>query len=137
MATQFGQIKGIKFEREAISGGGTAGNVCFVTFTLPAYTTGTDTAQLGGGGFDRGAATTLTLAQIIQNTRRDGKTVTLLGAAPVEAGSQGGTLFYAGSLTPSAGNVTFALTNLAGTGISAASGVQDRAISVAVSFSVA
>jgi hypothetical protein len=144
MATIYGSIKGITLHREN-PGGGT-GRVAFVSFELPAYTASSDNGQLGAGGFDRGAATTATLAAMIQTQRRDGKTVTLGNpgsgsnqALPtcVESGAQGATQFYAAGFAYSSGSVTFNLSNSSGTEIDAASGVTDRPIVIAVPYTLA
>lgn len=140
MATIYGQIKGVKFLRET-SGGGTSVGFAVVTFTMPVYTASTDNGQLGGGGYDRDVATTDTLQTILQKQRRDGKTVTLQnstnGAATLlSAGAQGATEYFAGSYAVSGGNLTFNVTNSAGTEIDAASGVSDRPIVVGVSYTL-
>lgn len=141
MATVFASIKGIKIlsEFEGPEKGGTAE----VTFALTgAYVAGTDVVQLGGGGFDGGLATTATLQTIMQNRRRDGKTVTLVGTGgSLAPGQQSGTPFYAQvgatALSASAGNLQCNLFNAAtgGAGVSAtASGVQDRPIAVTINY---
>jgi hypothetical protein len=79
-----------------------------LNITSPAFNSG-DTIQIGGGGNDRGQATTLTLQQIIQNERRDGRTVTIKAAMIVQPGYDGTTYFYlpAAGATVSTGNLTF------------------------------
>lgn len=137
MSTIYGSILGIKLASESV-GGGTA-SVAEVTFEMPAYAT-TDNGKLGAGGYDRGVATTDTLATMIQKQRRDGKTVTLLpvaaggGAVLAESGKQGATSFYAGTWAVTSGSLTFNVTDVAGTELDAASGVSDRPIRVLVSY---
>jgi hypothetical protein len=46
------------------------------------------------------------------------------------------TKYYASSLTVSSGSLTFNLTNVSGSEIDAGSGVHDRAIQVAVRYSI-
>src|SRR6478736_5779999 len=131
MATIYAEIKGIVLASENIQG--TTGNVARIAFELPAYTASSDNGQIGGGGYDRGTATTDSLVTMIQKQRRDGKTVSLLavtaggGAILCNTGLQGSTQFYAGTWAVSGSNLTFNLTNSAGTEIDAASGVRDRA----------
>ena len=88
MAVRAANIKGIKFLEEPNQKGG----VALITFDIAgvAYTATADTVKLGAAGFDRGTATTNTLAVIIQNQRRDNKTVTLTGvcAGGVHPGRQ-------------------------------------------------
>lgn len=138
MATIYGAIKGIVLLSENVQG--TVGNVALVSFEMPAYVSGSDNGQLGGGGYDRGTATTASLVSMITTQRRDGKTIALLpvaaggGAILETTGLQGSTQFYAGTWAVSGENLTFNLTNAAGTEISAASGVVDRAVCVLVSY---
>lgn len=135
MATIYGAVLGIKVEQEAVSGG--TGGVAFVTFTLPAYATSTDTGKLGAGGYDHGVATTDTLATMIQKRRRDGKTVTLApsyAATMVETGLQGSTQFYVATFTTSSGSLTFKVVDIADSGIDAASGISDRPVTIAVQY---
>ena len=141
MATIYGEVKGIVLLSENING--TTGNVALVSFEMPAYEDSADSGKLGAGGYDRGVATTDTLATMIQKQRRDGKTVTLPattaggGAILCNTGSQGGVEFFAGTFAVTSGSLTFNLTNSAGTEIDAASGVRDRPISILVAYTVA
>lgn len=143
MATIYGAILGIKLLSESVEGG--TGSVAEVTFELPAYTASADNGQLGGGGYDRGAANTASLATMIQNQRRDGKTVTLGNPAATtvsaglcaESGKQGATEFWAGTFTISAGNLLFNVANTSGTEVDAAAGIYDRPLKVLVSYRVA
>ena len=79
-----------------------------LNITSPAFLSG-DTIQIGGGGNDRGQATTATLATLIQNERRDGRTVTIKAAMMIAPGYDGTTYFYtpAAGPTVSSGNLTF------------------------------
>jgi hypothetical protein len=143
MATIYGAIRGIEFIHDAPN----SGNVCaaLISFTLPAYTASSDNGQLGGAGFVNGVANTATLATIIQNARRDGKTVTL-GAPPattvsvavtVQSGLTGSTQYYPGTFTVSGGNLLFNVGNVTGTEVDAASGIVDRPVKLCVGFTVA
>lgn len=141
MATRYASVRGIRFMRESI-GSGTGTGFAVVTFEMPdAYTASADNGQLGGGGFDRGAATTDSLQTIISKQRRDGKTVTLQNATvglatTLQPGKQGATEFWAGTFAISSGNITFNLCNSAGTEIDAASGVTARCIALGVSYTL-
>ena len=144
MATIYAEIVGIKLIREAPSGG--PGRVAFVHFELPAYAASTDSGKLGAGGYDRGTATTATLAAMIQTQRRDGLTVTLgmpgSGSntslpTTVGAGSDGTSDFYPAGFAYSSGSVTFNLSNSSGTEVDAASGVRSRPCVIAVPYTVA
>lgn len=141
MATIYGAIQGIQLLRESV-GGGTATGVALVSFTMPAYTASSDNGKLGAGGYDRGEATTATLAAMIQTQRRDGKTVTLSNAtngvaATAEPGKHGSTEFWAGSWAVSSGSLTFNVTDVAASEIDAASGISDKPILAAVFYTVA
>ncbi|HEY2516960.1 MAG TPA: hypothetical protein VGI39_39080 [Polyangiaceae bacterium] len=109
MATRNANVKGINFLYEPR--GSALEFLAVVTFDLlgVVYTGGSDTIQIGGGGFDAGIATTLTLAQLIQNRRRDGKTVTLYGvfAGPPgrQAAATNGPELYVQSAAVSTGNI--------------------------------
>ena len=80
----------------------------------------------------------------IQNSVRDGKTVTLgLPAATnvnaammVQSGLQGSTEFFAGNFAISSGNLTFNVANSSGTEVNAASGVEDRPFQLIVAISL-
>lgn len=146
MATRAANVKGISFLIEPL--GSEKGGVCEVTFDLVGvpFTGGADTITLGGGGTDQGVTTTLTLAQIIQNRRRDGKTVTLTASqvpTTVVPGSQAaatnGPTFYSQGATVSAGNITsITLNTVAGTGGSAVTtttAAWDRPLGLIVCYS--
>lgn len=135
MATKFGDIVGIKWLREDPSGAGIS--LVELAFTMPAYTASSDNGQLGGNssaGSLHGAAND-TLVAILQNDRRDGKTVALssiansigLNATP---GLQGSTRFYAATFAISTSNITFNVSDASGSEIDAASGVSDVPISI-------
>jgi len=139
MTVQYGEIDGIMLLAEPLVNDGTDLRYAasLLNFEMPDYNESTDSGSLGGGGEDRGAATTLTLAQIIQNQRRDGLTVTLLGAILVQPGLEGSTYFYTGAFTVSAGNLTFSLTEADNsTGLSAAAGVHDQPLGIIVVYSL-
>ena len=138
MATIYASVKGIQLLRESI-GGGTAQGLALVQFTMPAYAASSDNGKLGAGGYDRGVATTDTLATMIQKQRRDGKTVTLQDAvtgvaATIEPGRHGATEFWAATFAVSSGSLTFNVTDATPTEIDAASGVSDKPITIAVAY---
>lgn len=141
MATVFGDIQGIQWLREDPSGSGVA--TVLVAFTMGAYTASTDNGQLGGNssaGSLHGAAND-TLLTILQNDRRDGKTVALSGISTSVAicaspGLSGSTRFYINTPAVSAGNLTFNLSNSTGTEIDAASGVSDEPVAILLQVSL-
>ena len=137
MATKDGTIKAIELLRDPFDGG--TDYTAIVSATFPAYTSATDTAQIGGSATAQlyGAAND-TLATLIQKTRKDGKTVTVRSATRDQPGSQGGVAAYAGgACTVTGGNVTFNLSDVAGTDTTFAAGVSDVPVRVAVHYSVA
>lgn len=132
MATIYGSILGVSLLREPVSGG--IRNLALVSFTMPAYSASSDSGSLGAGGYLYGISNSATLAAIIQNVRRDGKTVTLRQGCTAESGKHGSTEFYAATFAESSGSLTFNVANAAGTEIDAASGVSDRPITVCVAY---
>ena len=143
MAVRQANIKGIKVLEEPL--GSDKGGVALVTFDLvnTVFTGGADTISLGGGGTDAGVATSATLATLMQNRRRDGRTVTITGvaAASVFPGSQAaatnGPAIYAQLAAQAAGNVTSITLNSAATGGSAVTttaAAWDRACGIAVTY---
>jgi len=151
MAIRQGNIKGIKFMEEPL--GSEKGGVALITFdVLNQVVAAADTINLGGSagtnsGSDGGAVTTLTLAQIIQNRRRDNKTVTITGVggvgvfpgeqvAATGAGAQGA--LYVTGAAQSAGNVTGIALQTLPTGGSAvtttAASSWDRAAGISVTY---
>lgn len=140
MATQYGDIIGIDWLREDPSGSGYA-NV-LISFTMPAYTATTDEGQLGGNssaGSLHGAAND-TLETILQNDRRDGKTVDIRPdstattlAQIASPGLQGSTRAYISAVAESTGNLTFDVSNEAGTDTTFSSGVSDEPIQILLS----
>lgn len=140
MATRFANILGITDLTEPRGTERTV--VALVTFDLngTAYTGGADTVQLGGGGTDGRQTTALTLAQIIQNRRRDGKTVTIAGGAAGPAGYQSvatnGPNISAQSVATSGGNVTLNLFSaaVAGSAITTTSAGWEAPMTIAVSY---
>ena len=120
MAAQTGNVKGIKF-LESPRGDNKEG-LALVTFDLlaTAFTGGTDTITLGGGGTENGVSTSATLAAMIQNRRRDGRTVTLGqvmgGWAGRQAAATNGPDFYVQSAAISSGNIASAVLKSAATG---------------------
>ena len=143
MTVRAANVKGIKFMEEP-RGANRQGTV-LVTFDLinTPYTGGSDCITLGGGGTENGVATTLTLAQMIQNRRRDGRTVTLTqamgGPAPGRqlAASANGPDLYTQTVGITSNNVTGVTLLSAGTGGSAVTtttGAWDAAATVVVSY---
>lgn len=144
MAVRTANVKGIKFIEEPL--GSEKGGVALITFDINgvAFTGGADTITLGGAGFDEGVATTLTLAQIMQNRRRDGKTVTLTGTsiASVFPGNQAaatnGPLLYVQACAISGGNLAgITLNTVPGTGGAACTCTAtawERAVGISVTY---
>jgi hypothetical protein len=142
MATKSANVKGIKFMEEPV--GADKGGVAMVTYDLTGgtvYTGGADTLQLGGGGFENGVATIATLATMIQNRRRDGKTITVYAAAPgpvpgLQPAATNGPTLYAQTVASSAGNVTLNLFSAptSGSAITTTAASWDRAASVVVYY---
>lgn len=138
MATIYGDIQGIRFARESVGKPGEC--LVEIAFNMPIYTAASDNGQLGGTGTLRnGVAITAgdTLQTLIQKQRRDGKTIAL-SAVPtsvallMEHGRQGVIDYWIQTPAVSAGNLTFNVSNAAGTEIDAAAGVFDRPILIGV-----
>jgi hypothetical protein len=142
MATIYAAIRGIQSIKEPVSGGAQAAYL--VSFTCGAYSAAGDNLQIGGGGTINGVSTSSSLATLIQNQRRDGKTVTLgLPAATnvncammVQSGLEASTTYYLGTFAISSGSITCNIANSSGTEIDAASGVDDRPFEVIVAVSL-
>lgn len=144
MAARNANVKGITILAEPK--GPDHGGVALVTFDFinQVVTGGSDTVSLGGGGYDEGVATTLTLQQIMQNRRRDGRTVTITGfSGPVFPGYQTQssveTVIYPqnASGSVSGGNVIGITLNTAASGGSsqtANSGAWDAAAGIVVTY---
>lgn len=147
MSTDFGNVKGIKFLEEPM--GANRGGVALITFDIVGgghYTTG-DTLQLGSSSasqaYENGnlSATALTLATMIQNRRRDGRTVVIDqamgGPAPgAQAAATNGPLVYPQSVAVSGGNVTCTLFNAptGGSQLTTTTAVWDRAATIVVQY---
>ena len=138
MAARAANVKGVKFDDGPA--GSNNGGVAYISFDLlnQAYTGGTDTITLGGGGYDNGTATTNTLVQILQNRRRDGKTIVLLSAGgQVENGYQGALSLCPQAAAVSGSNVASITLNTAPTGGSSqttSSANWDRAAMISVGY---
>lgn len=136
MATVYTNIKGVKFLEEPV--GANRGGVALVTFDNNGTLSSTagDVLQLGGSGFDAGVATTATLATIIQNRRRDGRTVVLSsGQQGPFPGLQGSQLVYTTGIVTNLSNVTCAAFSTAtSTALAITSTAMNRACSVLVSY---
>ena len=150
MATKFGNVKGIKFLEEP-RGANRAG-VCLITFDIvggAVYTGGVDLLQLGSAGasqaYENGilSVAPLSVAQMIQNRRRDGRTVTLAqvmgGPAPgAQAAATNGPFIYAQAIAIS--GATLLQLNLfsapiAGSAITTTTATWDYAASITVQYS--
>lgn len=143
MATRQANLKGVKFLEEPL--GSEKGGVALITFDLlnTVFTGGSDTISIGGGGTDAGVTTSSTLAVLMQNRRRDGKTVTITGvaAASVFPGSQAaatnGPLIYCQAAATSGGNVTSITLKTATTGgsdVTTTAASWDRAAGIALTY---
>jgi hypothetical protein len=112
MSTEYAAITGMMLLEEALITNTESGTVyqeyavSAIEFTAPSFSSG-DTIEIGSAGYDRGVANTSSLATIIQNERRDGRTVTIKTAMLARPGYDGTTYYYTGTLTVSAGNITF------------------------------
>jgi hypothetical protein len=136
MATVNGTIKAIALDEEPFDGGNAFR--CLVSATFPAYTSSTDTAQIGGFATPQlwGAASD-TLQTLIQKCRRDGKTVTIRRAMRAQPGSQAGVkAFFGGAVTITGGNITALLMSEAEVDTTFAAGVTDIPVRVAVEYSL-
>lgn len=146
MATRFANVKSVRFDEFPM--GTEKGGVATITFDLTgtAYTGGSDTVQLGGGGTDGGTSTSATLASILSTRARDNKTYTIQGIAGspnVAPGNQSvatnGPLIYAQSAATSGGNVTLNLFSLpaAGSAITTTTATWERALQISLNFTAA
>lgn len=120
MATKTGTVKGIMLLKEDPSQDDI--KLALVTFTMPAYTAAADNGQLTA------------IAGAIATQRRDGKTVTLLGAAPAGRGLQGSTSYQTGTWAVSTNDLTFNLNDTSNAEVDAASGVSDRPLAVVIAY---
>ena len=109
MTTRPANVKSIEFL--ASPRGDDHEAILLVSFDLigMAYTGGSDTITLGGGGYESEQPTTDTIATMIANRRRDGRTWTLGqvmgGWCGRQATSTNGPDFFAQSASISAGNI--------------------------------
>lgn len=101
MATVYGTILGVVNVKRNDTPDG-ARNVARIAVDFGAYT----------GSSDSGAVSAVTTA--IQNSLRNGKTATIRSAICSGAGSDGTQAIYTGAITVSSPNMTFDLTNAAG-----------------------
>jgi hypothetical protein len=149
MATKFGNVKGIKFLEEPLGEGQNRAGVALITFDIvggAVYTGGTDTLQLGSAStsqaYENGllSATALTVATMLQNRRRDGRTVTLTQTQGAFNGAQAaatnGPNIFAQSVAISSGNITMQLLSAAtgGSNITTTTAAWDRAAAIIVQF---
>lgn len=148
MATKFANVKGIRFQESPL--GDNRGGIALVTFDIvggAVYTGGADTLQLGSvagsQAYENGvlSTTALTLAQMIQNRRRDGRTVVLdaamAGPAPgAQAAATNGPLVNVQAAAIAAGNVTLNLFNAAtgGAAVTTTTAAWDRPSTLMVQY---
>ena len=122
MATIAGSVRGIVLLNEELNGDDGYG--ALVYFTMGAYTAASDNGQLTN------------IATAIQNTRRDGKTVTLVDACHARRGAQSTTEFETRTWAVSSGSLTFNVTNTSGSEVDAASGVTTRPLCAYVAYTL-
>lgn len=140
MATRFVNVLGVKWLEEPR--GSEKGGFAVITFDLAgtAYTGGADTAQLGGGGTDGRQTTAATLQTIVQNRRRDGKTVTLIagmnGYAGIQSVATNGPNISAQTVAVAAGNVTLTLFSLptGGVAVTTTSALWESPMAIVVAY---
>jgi hypothetical protein len=121
MGAVAGTIRGLVLSGEPFAGA-TSRHRAEVFVTYPAYTASGDTTTVAAVG------------AAIAASRRDNKTVTLVGVCDGQSGLQGGVEFYNDTLTVSTDAINGELSDIAGTEINAASGVTQRACSFVVSY---
>jgi hypothetical protein len=115
MAVIQGDITGVQFFDPHF---GTRG-FARVSFTVATYDASADTGKLGSGGTIFGASTSSTLEVLLQNVRRDGKTLNIVDCMAGRAGRDGTTAFYADTVAVSTDDVTFEISDVSGTEIDA------------------
>lgn len=128
MAVRQANVKGIKFNDGPA--GPNNGGFAEVSFDLisTVFTGGADTITLGGGGQEQGVPTTATLLTILQNRRRDGKTVNLTWVGgQVEQGLQAGVPLCPQAAAITGANITGVTLNTLPIGGAAASGNAQQA----------
>lgn len=150
MAIRIGNVKGCKFLEEPL--GANRAGVALITFdqvvTTP-YATG-DQLQLGSASastaYENGVLSVagLTVAQMLQNRRRDGRTVTLTqvmgGPAPgAQAAATNGPLIFPQSVSISSSNILMNLFNAptGGSQLTLTSASWDRASTLVVQYTAA
>jgi hypothetical protein len=148
MATKTGNVKGVRFLEEPL--GANRAGIALISFDIvggAVYTGGADTLQLGSAStstaYENGVLSVpaLTVATMLQNRRRDGRTVTLVqamgGPAPgAQAAATNGPLIAAQSVAISSGNVTMNLFSAptGGSAITTTAAAWDRACTVMVEY---
>ncbi len=134
MATIYASVRGIEVQKHHAIDGSNIGSV-LVSFTVDdAYTAASDSGSIGAGGKFQGVSTTDTLATMIANTLRDGKTITLFDASMAAPGKAGSTWLYVDTFSVSSGSLLFEICNSASTEQNAASGVTDKPFVVSVVY---
>jgi hypothetical protein len=135
MAVRQGDIVGAQFFDSHFGPRG----FCRVVFTLAAYDASGDTGKLGSGGTLMGVASTDTLEVMLQKIRRDGKTINIIAGMPGRAGRFGSTNAYADTVAVSTDDITFEVSDIAGTeidgaGTDGASGIKDLPLEILVAY---
>jgi hypothetical protein len=115
MAVIQGDIVGVTFFDSHYGGRG----FCRIAFTVATYDASADTGKLGSGGTLFGASSSDTLEVMLQKVRRDGKTLNIIAGMPGRAGRDGSTSFYADTVAVSTDDITFEISDVAGTEIDA------------------
>ncbi len=135
MAVRQGDIVGVKFFDPHFGRRG----YCAIAFTLAAYDASADTGKLGSGGTIHGVATAATLETILQNERRDGRTLNIIAGMPGRPGYDSGTSFYADTVAVSTNDITFEISDIDGneidaTGTDGASGIKAIPCEILVAY---
>lgn len=140
MTTKYAQVLGIFEEEEALQINSSKQEFAWalVSFNAPIGSySGADSLVIGGGGYDRGNATTDSLAVMIQKQRRDGKTVTIKSLMLARPGKQAGVAFYCSAITAGA-SPTIPVTQVdEATAIDALAGISDLPMQVLVRYNLA
>jgi hypothetical protein len=113
MAVIQGDIVGVTFHDSHFGGRGFAR----IAFTVASYDASADTGKLGSGGTLLGASSSDTLEVMLGKVRRDGKTLNIVDCMAGRAGRDGSTTYYADTVAVSTDDVTFEISDVAGTEI--------------------
>lgn len=142
MTTEYASVEGIQWLKGSTNKPNSQA-IALISLVVAAAVTSGDTIKVGDAtnGKRNGQTVAKTLAQMLQDDRRDGKTVTLgaLGGDGIailsEPGSDGTTDFYAKTIaeTDTNANITLILCDVAASNLGAASGMSVRPMQIAVS----